>query len=360
MARQYLNSFSTTIQNNITDSQTFLHLTDTTGLTSLTGSDYYYMTLDDGTNREIVRITVINLGNGFCDPIVRAQDGSTAYAFTADTSIEIRATKASFDDLTDSSTNIVTSGSVTAATLSTEASGSITMGAVNILTDSAGTTTLNNIDALDATTIATIDAAITTELSTDTTPVLGGNLDVSTHEIISTSTNPIDLHSNADVNITLGDAAGTNVVNIKDSGGATVFTINSNGELVFPDAAYIRYGTAAGAAKTRVETKTIADDGIATFTNVRTALSSGRGLYFLTCDYTTDEMGIFTANSIFNADKLAGLSNVSFVTTPVTGTTGVDGTVTISIELIGGAQAFTIENRLGQGVKFAVMSFIGA
>lgn len=48
------------------------------------------------------------------------------------------------------------------AQLTIDASGSILFGAVTILSDSAGTTTLSNIDALDATTEATIEAAIDT------------------------------------------------------------------------------------------------------------------------------------------------------------------------------------------------------
>lgn len=47
-------------------------------------------------------------------------------------------------------------------TLAIAASGILAFGAVNILTDSAGTMTLNNIDALDATTEATIESAIDT------------------------------------------------------------------------------------------------------------------------------------------------------------------------------------------------------
>jgi hypothetical protein len=47
-------------------------------------------------------------------------------------------------------------------TLTIAASGKINFGAVNILTDTAGTTTLANIDALDATTEATVEAAIDT------------------------------------------------------------------------------------------------------------------------------------------------------------------------------------------------------
>lgn len=47
-------------------------------------------------------------------------------------------------------------------TLAIGASGKLNFGAVNILSDSAGTTTLANIDALDATTEATIEGAIDT------------------------------------------------------------------------------------------------------------------------------------------------------------------------------------------------------
>lgn len=46
--------------------------------------------------------------------------------------------------------------------LEIKASGSLSFGAIDILTDSAGTTTLSNIDALDATTEATVEAAIDT------------------------------------------------------------------------------------------------------------------------------------------------------------------------------------------------------
>lgn len=50
----------------------------------------------------------------------------------------------------------------TTDTLAIAASGKVAFGAVNILDDSAGTTTLSNIDALDATTEATVEAAIDT------------------------------------------------------------------------------------------------------------------------------------------------------------------------------------------------------
>ena len=50
----------------------------------------------------------------------------------------------------------------TTDTLAIGASGNLNFGAVTILSDSAGTTTLSNIDALDATTEGTIESAIDT------------------------------------------------------------------------------------------------------------------------------------------------------------------------------------------------------
>lgn len=48
------------------------------------------------------------------------------------------------------------------ASMDVDASGTISFGGVNIITDSAGTTTLSNIDAIDSATEATIEAAIDT------------------------------------------------------------------------------------------------------------------------------------------------------------------------------------------------------
>lgn len=61
----------------------------------------------------------------------------------------------------------------------------------------------------------------------DTTPQLGGALDVNGQEI----TGAIDLHSTGDVVIELGDAAGTNKVSVRDSGGIEQFLIDSDGNV---------------------------------------------------------------------------------------------------------------------------------
>ncbi len=65
----------------------------------------------------------------------------------------------------------------------------------------------------------------------DTTPQLGGNLDVNGNQIVSVSAGDIELHSDNDVNIILGDAAGADDLNIKDSASAIVASINSDGAI---------------------------------------------------------------------------------------------------------------------------------
>lgn len=63
----------------------------------------------------------------------------------------------------------------------------------------------------------------------DTTPQLGGGLDVNAQEI----TGAIDLHSSGDLVVELGDAAGVNEVIIRDSSAVEVAIINSDGDAGF-------------------------------------------------------------------------------------------------------------------------------
>lgn len=85
--------------------------------------------------------------------------------------------------------------------LEVKASGSISFGAVDILTDSAGTTTLSNIDALDATTETTIETAIDT-LSNLTTvgTVTSGNVDAVVSASSTTTAGKIEVATAAEIN----------------------------------------------------------------------------------------------------------------------------------------------------------------
>jgi len=92
---------------------------------------------------------------------------------------------------------------------------------------------------------ATADSALQNVVE-DTTPQLGGSLDVNGQEI----TGAIDLHSTGDIIAELGDAAGTNKVSIKDSGGTEVVSINSKGNIaatnyILPDSFSLHIGDLA-------------------------------------------------------------------------------------------------------------------
>ena len=65
----------------------------------------------------------------------------------------------------------------------------------------------------------------------DTAPKAGGNFDVNGNEIISVGGTNIVIHSDNNVDVVLGDAAGADKVNVKDSGGTTVATIDSDGRV---------------------------------------------------------------------------------------------------------------------------------
>lgn len=73
------------------------------------------------------------------------------------------------------------------------------------------------------------------ELASDTTPQLAGDLDVNGQEILSVSGTDIGLHTDNDLVITLGDAAGSNKISIADSGDVEVASINSDGDLSVTD-----------------------------------------------------------------------------------------------------------------------------
>ncbi len=106
MTRQYANNFSTTLASPIASAgSTSCVITSATGLSTLTGSDYYVMTIDNGVNREIVRVTA---RSGTTLTITRGQEGSVAQAWSSGVVIEIRETAASFTDKLDAAGGIGT------------------------------------------------------------------------------------------------------------------------------------------------------------------------------------------------------------------------------------------------------------
>ncbi|MEL0099312.1 MAG: polymer-forming cytoskeletal protein, partial [Opitutae bacterium] len=135
----------------------------------------------------------------------------------------------------------------------------------------------------------------------DTTPQLGGSLDVNGQEI----TGAIDLHSTGDVVIELGDAAGTNKVSVRDSAAVEVASINSDGDISAQD--IVVAGTVDGRDVAADGSKL---DGIAAGAEVNTvdSVNSQTGTVVLDADDISDAS---TTNKFVTAADITNLGNLS-------------------------------------------------
>ena len=95
MTRLYSNNFSTTLDGSITDSATSIDVTSATGLPSVGSGDTCLLTIDDGTNIEIVECTAVSSNTL---TVVRGQESTSGTAFDDGVTIELRATAGSFID----------------------------------------------------------------------------------------------------------------------------------------------------------------------------------------------------------------------------------------------------------------------
>lgn len=95
MTRLYTNNFSTTLDGNITDVATTLDVASATGLPSIGSGDTCQLTIDDGTNIEIVTATAVASET---ITITRGQEGTSGTAFSDGAAVELRPTAAAFID----------------------------------------------------------------------------------------------------------------------------------------------------------------------------------------------------------------------------------------------------------------------
>jgi hypothetical protein len=122
MAVKFTNNAATTLAAGINSSVTSIAVTDGSVFPTITGSDHFYVTFDDTTNKEIVKVTARS-GNTLT--VVRGHDNTTARAFSSGDKAELRIVAALLEDVkTDVSSTLTVDtftgdGSATAFTLST-------------------------------------------------------------------------------------------------------------------------------------------------------------------------------------------------------------------------------------------------
>jgi len=87
----FKNNASTTLSAALSSSATSITVADATKLPSITGDEYFFCSIDDGSNIEIVKVTGVSSNTL---TIVRAQDNTTAQTFSSGDIIEQRLTAA--------------------------------------------------------------------------------------------------------------------------------------------------------------------------------------------------------------------------------------------------------------------------
>ena len=132
-------------------------------------------------------------------------------------------------------------GAVNSLNATTSAPASKTAGSLWLDTTNATTPTLKFYDGSDqislctfnysANTVNWLDSTVSADLSGDSSPQLGGDLDVVTYDIVSTSNRDIDIapHGTGDVvlkadTVTVGDAAAAATIRSSGAGTLTVTT----------------------------------------------------------------------------------------------------------------------------------------
>lgn len=138
--RGYINNFSTTLDGSILSSDTSIDVIDATGISSvLASSDFIMLTIDDGTNIEIVKVTNVSTNTL---TVVRAQENTSAVGFASGITIECRMTAASLDGGWDLVQEVTFTGSQTNVAFVGLTAGVYDIELRNVSCNASGTTML--------------------------------------------------------------------------------------------------------------------------------------------------------------------------------------------------------------------------
>ena len=125
MAVVFSNNAKTTLAATVSTSATSITVTDGSVFPSISGSEYFYVTLQVSADGDLLEIVKVTARSGNTLTVIRSQDGTSARAFSLDDKCELRLTAAALNDAvlggntTEMSLNQFTGdGSTTAFTLS--------------------------------------------------------------------------------------------------------------------------------------------------------------------------------------------------------------------------------------------------
>lgn len=140
----------------------------------------------------------------------------------------------------------------------------------------------------------------------DTTPQLGGSLDVNGKEI----TGAIDLHSSGNIIQELGDASGTNKVSIRDSSGTEVAFVNSDGDISGTDLTLTGNITVGGT----VDGRDLATDGtkldaIEAAADVTDATNVAAAGAIMDSDISSNGVMVRTASGTYTSRTISGTTD---------------------------------------------------
>lgn len=351
--QKYTNNAVDTLNGAITNVQTTITLNDASEFPSIGAGEQYYATITDGTNIEIVLVT-----DDASTPtltVTRGQQGTSGTAFADGTTVSHRYTAADGDnwvqradtgsiDLsgatefkipTDAAPTVNADGEIALDTTVTDFShgvvkyyGGEEMGVIAMPIAQFTTPTDAYVVSYNATNdefelVAQTGGGISAVVD-DTTPQLGGDLDVNGNQI----TGAIDLDSSGNIELRLGDNAGVNRVRFRDSDDVVQATLDSDGEFIVNGA--VNFGSSTSLEVPNGAAPTVDADGeIAVDTSV-TGINGGLLKY-----YRGEEMGCVAMPS-GNFSGMADGSIIAYNSTdsdfeavselPVTnGGTGVDG-----------------------------------
>lgn len=155
--KKHSNNISTTLNGSITNVQTTITVNDATGLPAISGSEYYALTIDDGTNIEIVHVT--DDASSPTLTVTRGQEGTSGTAFADADKVQLRVTA---DDV-DRKQQEIDGLSIPTATVATN--------------DKVLIQDTDDSDNLKTATTQNIANLKVTELSEDLSPVLAAALD---------------------------------------------------------------------------------------------------------------------------------------------------------------------------------------